>query len=181
MGMTQAGGHKPAYAAPAPISAEHRLDGFSCGKPSLDEWLAVHARKSEAKSARTFVVAAQAGPDAGRVIAYYALATGSVTREEVPKKIRQGLPNPVPTMVLARLAVDQQHKGKGLGPALLRDAMLRVLEISRSAGVRALLVHAIDDDAAGFYAHYGFQPFPAGARTMFLPVETLVQSLAAPA
>ena len=145
----------------------------------MDDWLTARALKSEAKSAHTFVIASQAGPDAGRVIAYYALATGSVAREEVPKKLRQGLPNPMPVLVLARLAVDRRHSGKGLGPALLKDAMLRAVGISRSARVRALIVHAIDDEAVTFYAKYGFQLFPAGTKTMFLPIETLIQSFAA--
>lgn len=79
--------------------------------------------------------------------------------------------------MLARLAVDEQHGGKGVGSALLKDAMLRTLEISRAVGVRALIVHAIDDAAVSFYAKYGFQGFPTGAKTMFLPIETLVQAL----
>lgn len=179
MAVKPKGGGKAAYTRPEPITADHRLAGFACGKQFLDDWLAVRALKSEAKSARTFVVSSRTGPDAGRVIAYYAIATGSVAREEVPKKIRQGLPNPTPVLVLARLAVDKRHGNKGIGSALLRDAMLRALEISKSAGVRALIVHAIDEDAIGFYARYGFQPFPAGSKTMFLPIETLVQSLTA--
>ncbi len=180
MGVTPIGAPKLAYAAPEPINVDHRLEGFACGKQPLDDWLTARAIRSEAKSARTFVVRAQAGSDAGRVIAYYALATGSVAREEVPKKIRQGLPNPAPVLVLARLAVDKQHSGKRIGPALLKDAMLRVLEIAKSAGVRALIVHAIDDEAVNFYAKYGFQIFPAGTKTMFLPIETLIQSLTDP-
>jgi GNAT superfamily N-acetyltransferase len=179
MGITPEGEPKAAYTRPEPITADHRLDGFACGKQFLDDWLIARAIKSEAKSARTFVVTSRTEPDAGRVIAYYALATGSVAREDVPKKIRQGPPNPTPILVLARLAVDKRHGSKGIGSALLRDAMLRALEISKSAGVRALIVHAIDEDAIGFYAKYGFQPFPAGAKTMFLPIETLVQSLTA--
>jgi GNAT superfamily N-acetyltransferase len=172
------GTRKPAYTAPEPLTAEHRLEGFVCGKAFLDDWLIAHALKSEARSARSFVVTAKAGSDAGRVIAYYALATGSVPRDEVPKKIRRGLPNPTPVLLLGRLAVDKRHGARGIGPALLKDAMLRALEISRSAGVRALIVHAIDDDAVGFYLKYGFQPFPASTNTMFLPIETLIQSLA---
>jgi GNAT superfamily N-acetyltransferase len=177
--ITPKGKRKAAYTKPEPITADHRLEGFACGKQFLDDWLTARALKSEAKSARTFVVTSRTGANAGRVIAYYALATGSVAREGVPKKIRQGLPNPTPVLVLARLAVDKQHGSKGIGSALLQDVMLRALEISRSAGVRALIVHAIDEDAVGFYARYGFQPFPAGAKTMFLPIETLVQSLTA--
>jgi len=177
MGVTPVDAPAPAYTAPEPITSDHRLESFACGNQGLDDWLTARALKSEAKSARTFVVTCRAEPDAGRVIAYYALATGSVAREEVPKKIRHGLPNPVPVLVLARLAVDEQHSGKGVGPALLKDAMLRTLEISKSAGVRALIVHAIDDDAVNFYAKYGFQVFPAGRKTMFLPIETLIRSL----
>jgi len=179
MGVAPIGASKLVYAAPEPITADHRLEGFACGKQPLDDWLSARALKSEAKSARTFVVTSEKGSDTGRVIAYYALATGSVAREEVPKKIRQGLPNPTPVLVLARLAVDKQHSSQGIGSALLKDAMLRTLEISKSAGVRALIVHAIDDDAVNFYAKYGFQVFPAGTKTMFLPIETLIQSLIA--
>jgi GNAT superfamily N-acetyltransferase len=177
MGVKAGGARKPAYGAPQPITAEHRLESFACGKQPLDDWLSARALKSEAKSARTFVVTSRKGSDAGRVIAYYTLATGSVPREEVPRKIRQGLPNPTPVLILARLAVDRQHSGRDIGSALLKDAVLRALEISRSAGVRALIVHAIDDDAVSFYAKYGFQPFPSGSKAMFLPIETLIQSL----
>lgn len=168
----------PAYAPPVPIAADHRLDRFECGKPPLDEWLRTHALDNEDKASRTYVVAARTGRAAGDVIAYYTLAYGSVLRREIPRRIRQGLPNPVPVMVLGRLAVDKHHAGRGLGPALLREAMQRTLEASRIAGLRALIVHAIDDDAVGFYAKYGFQLFPAGSRTMVLPIETLRQAIA---
>jgi len=175
--IEQLGAKKPAYSPPTPISADHRLDGFDCGKPPLDEWLKAHALENEGKASRTYVVTAQIGADAGNVTAYYTLANGSVARNEVPKKIRQGLPNPVPTMVLGRLAVDQRHAGQGIGPGLLREALQRTWQASQIAGVRALIVHAIDDDAVGFYAKYGFQVFPSGTRTMFLPIETLRQAI----
>lgn len=166
-----------AYRPPEPLSAEHDVGGFSCGKPPLDAWLTERALRSEGRSARTFVVTAAAQAGARPVVAYYALATGSVARADVPRKIRHDLPNPAPVMVLARLAVDETHGGRGLGSALLRDAMLRTLGISRDAGVRALIVHAIDDEAAAFYTRYGFQAFPDGGRTLFLPIETLAQAL----
>ena len=153
------------------------MDGFVCGKPPLDDWLKAHALDNEGKASRTYVVIAQAGEDAGNVVGYYTLANGSVTRAEVPKRIRQGLPHPVPVMVLGRLAVDQRHGGRGIGPGLLREAMQRTAQASQVAGVRALIGHAIDDDAVGFYAKYGFQLFPAGTRTMFLPIETLLQAI----
>ena len=175
--VEELGSSRPAYAPPSPINADHRLDSFECGKAPLDDWLRVHALKNEAKASRTYVTVAQAGEQAGSVIAYYTLAYGSVVREEVPRKIRQGLPNPVPVMVLGRLAVDRRHSGKAIGPAMLREALQRTIEASSIAGLRALIVHAIDDEAVGFYARYGFQVFPAGTRTLFLPIETLRRSL----
>lgn len=161
------------YSVPTPITDAHRVDGFDCGKPSLSDWLRTHALDNEGKSSRTYVVNAQMGEDAGNVIAYYTLASGSVVRDEVPRKIRHGLPNPVPVMVLGRLAVDRRHGGNKLGKGLLREAMQRTVAASQIAGVRAIIVHAIDDDAVGFYAKYGFQQFPQGTRTMFLPIETV--------
>lgn len=168
MGVVELAGRSP-YHAPIPIEAKHQLDEFDCGKELLNAWLQNHAADNEGKASRTYVVA-----DAGmRVCAYYTLALGSVIRAEVPRKHRHGLPNPVPVMVLGRLAVDQRHGGQGLGPSMLREAMQRTLLVERQAGTLALIVHAIDDDAVGFYAKYGFQVFPTGTRTMFLPVETI--------
>lgn len=170
---------RPSYAPPTPITASHRFETFACGKLPLDEWLKAHALDNEGKASRTYVVTALTGDDAGAVVAYYTLAYGSVAREDVPRKIRHGLPNPVPIMVLARLAVDARHSGKGLGPSLLREAMQRSLEASRIAGMRALLVHALDDEAVSFYAKFGFQLFPSASRTLLLPIETIRSSLAA--
>jgi predicted N-acetyltransferase YhbS len=166
------------YAAPVPITADHRVDQFDCRRPLLNDWLRAHAVENEGTASRTYVVAAQSDEDACEVVAYYSLAYGSVVRTEVPRKLRHGLPNPVPVMVLGRLAVDHRHAGNGIGPALLREAMQRTLQASEIAGLRALVVHAIDDDAVSFYVHYGFQKFPAGTRTMFLPLETLRRAIA---
>lgn len=111
------------------------------------------------------------------VAAYYALATGSVQRASLQSSMRHGLPDPVPVLVLGRLAVFKDHHGVGLGSGLLRDAMRRCIEISQAAGVRMLIVHAIDDAAAGFYRQYGFKPLPDEALTLFLPIETMVGAL----
>lgn len=165
------------YSAPVPITAEHRIEGFDCGKPKLSDWLKAHALESEGRSSRTYVVVANTGPQTGDAVGYYTLATGGVTRSEMPRKVRHNLPNPTPVMILGRLAVDERHQKKGIGPAMLREAMQRTLEISQSAGVRALVVHAIDDDAVTFYLKYEFVLFPADSRTMFLPIETLAAAL----
>lgn len=165
------------YAAPVPITPDHRFEGFACGKSPLDEWLKARAIDNEGRASRTYVVVAATGPQAGEVVGYYTLATGGVALSEIRRKDRHNLPNPVPVMVLGRLAVDRRHSGQGIGPALLREAMARALDISRSAGVRMLMVHALDDDAVAFYLRYGFHIFPAGSRTMFLPIETIAAAL----
>lgn len=175
VGGFEPSGHR--YAAPVPISPDHRLDGFDCGKPPLDAWLKIRALDNEGRASRTYVVTATMGAQTGEVVGYYTLATGGVTLGEIRRRHRHNLPNPVPVMVLGRLAVDQRHRGHAIGPSLLREAMQRTLDISRSAGVRMLMVHAIDDDAVAFYVRYGFHIFPAGSRTMFLPVETIAAAL----
>jgi GNAT superfamily N-acetyltransferase len=158
---------------PATLLPAHQLAAFGCGEASLDDWLRHQALKSEGVTARTYVVCA-----GDIVVGYYCLATGSVARASVPKALRRhGTPNPIPVMVLGRLAVDTRHQGKGIGAGMLRDAMYRVLQLSRSVGCAALLVHALDQPAANFYAKYGFVEFPGGARTLFLPIATIAAAL----
>jgi len=168
VGVSELAG-RSSYRAPVPIGSVYRLDDFDCGKDPLNEWLRSHALDNEGKASRTYVVA----DTSMQVLAYYTLALGSVIRAEVPRKHRHGLPNPVPVMVLGRLAVDRRHSRRGIGPHMLKEAIQRTLLVEREAGALALVVHAIDDAAVGFYAKYGFQVFPAGTRTMFLPIETI--------
>jgi GNAT superfamily N-acetyltransferase len=152
---------------PRPLSAVHRLEDFSCGESSLDEWLRRKALPNQASGAsRTFVVT----DETGRVLAYYALAAGAVSHQEATGAIRRNMPDPVPVMVLARLAVDQQAQGHQLGGALLQDALQRAVLVAQSIGVRALLVHALNERARQFYAHYGFVPSPANPMTLMLPL-----------
>ncbi|CAN5560009.1 GNAT family N-acetyltransferase [soil metagenome] len=158
---------------PAPLDETHDTQRFQCGKPPLDDWIIQHAFRSEGKSARTYVVA----KGGTVVVAYYCLAMGGVLRNEVPRKIRHGLPATVPVMILGRLAVDSLHQGKGLGAGLLKDAMMRTVAVSRSVGMRAMLIHAIDDEAMVFYTRYGFLRFPADSRTLFMPIETIIAAL----
>ena len=151
--------------SPEPLSQHHKLDTFSCGEIVLDDWLKRRAFANQVSGAtRTFVVA-----DAEHtVLGYYALAAGAVAHQAATRAIRHNMPDPVPVMVLARLAVDTRAQGKKLGAALLRDAVTRAVTVSQNAGVRALLVHALNDRARQFYEHYGFQASPAHPTTLML-------------
>jgi len=141
-------------AAPEPLSIGHRIDAFDCGEPVLDEWLRKRALGNQSSGAsRTFVVA----DASGRVMGYYALAAGAVAHETATSAVRRNMPDPVPVLVLGRLAVDRQAQGIKLGASLLQDAVKRAIGVSADAGIRALLVHALSEPAKQFYLHYGFQ------------------------
>ncbi|WP_371822636.1 GNAT family N-acetyltransferase [Methylococcus sp. EFPC2] len=138
---------------------------FNCGEPTLDHWLKQRALRNEGRASRTYVLCT------GRqVVAYYCLATGSITSELAPGRVRRNMPDPIPLMVLGRLAVDLAWQGRGLGKAILRDAVLRSIQVSELVGVRALLVHALSDQAVGFYEAHGFHPSPMNPRTLLLPL-----------
>ncbi len=153
--------------APEPITAEHSVKAFSCGEPLLDDWLQHRSIPNQLTGAsRTFVVANEVGEVAG----YYAIATGSVSHHEAPRSIRRNMPDPVPVIVLGRLAVDRRFQGVQLGGALLKDALQRSLSVAQHVGVRALLVHALNDHARAFYMHYGFKPSLLNPMTLMLPI-----------
>lgn len=160
------------FAPPSPITPDHDLSAFRSGTAPLDEWLRQRALRNEGLAGRTYVVCA-----AGLVVAYYCLASGAAFHAGLPGKLRRNMPDPVPMLVLGRLAVDERYRGGGLGAGLLRDAMQRAVQASRVAGARALMVHAKDDAALAFYLRYGFLAFPEGTRSLFLPIETIVQAL----
>src|SRR5215469_4854945 len=142
--------------APQKISPEHDLSNFNCGEPALDDWLRRRALSNEETGAsRTYVVCIE-----NRVVGYYALAVGAVTHAEAPGRIRRNMPDPVPVMVLGRLAVDETAQGRDIGRGLLRDAILRTLQAAEIAGIRAVLVHAISERAQQFYLRAGFIPSP---------------------
>lgn len=157
----------PKLLPPQPLAAEHRLEGFSCGESTLDEWLRRRALINQTSGAsRTFVVT----DEAQQVLAYYALAAGTVSHQESPGSIRRNMPDPVPVMVLARLAVDQRLQGQQIGAALLKDALQRAVAVAQNIGVRALLVHALNERARQFYTHYGFVSSPVNPMTLMLPL-----------
>jgi predicted N-acetyltransferase YhbS len=145
------------------------LEGFDCGNETLNNWLARRALKNQvAGASRTFVVC-----ENERVLAYYAVASGSVERMLTPKPIARNMPEAIPVLVLGRLAVDIRAQGKRLGAGLLRDALLRALRVSREVGVRAVLVHAISEDARLFYKRYGFTESPVDEMTLMLPLKQI--------
>jgi GNAT superfamily N-acetyltransferase len=156
--------------APLPLATSHRLDEFSCGEPVLDEWLKRRALANQVSGAsRTFVVVDR---DQG-VFGYYALAAGAVSHQMATSNVRRNMPDPVPVMVLARLAVDQRAQGIKLGGALLQDALHRALVVAENAGVRALLVHALHERAKQFYEHYGFLASALHPMTLMLRLNTV--------
>ena len=151
--------------APQPLTAAHRFDDFSCGEPILEDWLKRRAMANQLSGAsRTFAVADQDG----HVYCYYAMAAGVVSHQMATGGVRRNMPDPIPVMVLARLAVDRRAQGIKLGGALLRDAANRAVTVSQNTGVRALLVHALHERAKSFYEHYGFQPSPVDPMTLML-------------
>jgi GNAT superfamily N-acetyltransferase len=152
--------------APASLAAQHRLEGFDCGKPALNDWLLRHARQAQGSgSAKTFVVA----DDEDRVAGYFSLTVGQVDTLEAPERIRKGMGQyPVPVVILARLAVSREHQGLGIGVGMLQDAIRRTLAIAEQAGIRAMLTHPIDEEAARFYTRFGFIASPLREQQLLL-------------
>jgi GNAT superfamily N-acetyltransferase len=150
---------------PAPLAQEHQLAEFDSGEQSLDDWLKRRAQSNNLTGAsRTFVVA----NGVGRVYGFYALAAGAIFHAQASSTLKRNMPDPIPVMVLGRLAVDREVQGHRLGGALLQDALRRVITVSESVGVKALLVHALNEKAKLFYEHYGFQATPFDPMTLML-------------
>jgi GNAT superfamily N-acetyltransferase len=158
---------------PEPLASQHELDRFASGVASLDQWLMRRALKNQASGAsRTFVVC-----EGARVLAYYALASGAVAVAEAPGRFRRNMPDPVPVVVLARLAVDRSLQGRGVGRALMRDAGLRVLQAADTIGIRGLIAHALSENAQGFYVQLGFEPSPLDPLTLMITLADLKAAL----
>jgi GNAT superfamily N-acetyltransferase len=159
--------------APVRLEPEYDLAGFANGRhPTLDDWLKRRALACEGLSARTYVACAAEPPE--RVVGYDALSSAMAQRTVLPTaKLRQGLPEDVPLLLIGRLAVDQNWRGQGLGTALLADALRRCLAVSEIAGLRGVIVHAFDDEAVEFYRKNGFTRSPLGERVMIMAIETI--------
>lgn len=157
----------PRLSPPAPLAPEHDLEPFCSGVDPLDQWLKERARQNEAGGAsRTYVVC-----EGNRVVGYYSLAAGSVMHHVATGRVRRNMPDPVPVALLGRLAIDEKWQGQGIGAALLRDAVLRVVGAADTIGVRALLVHAISERAKVFYEQWGLTPSAVDPMTLMITIE----------
>lgn len=156
------------------LAKHHDASAFDCGKPPLDDWLKRFALTNQQNdSARTYVI-----HRGGRVAGYYSLSAGAVRPEESPARVAKGLAkHPIGVILLARLAVDRREHGTGLGKKLLADALTRALAAADAIGARAVLVHALDDDAKAFYEKFGFEPSPLDTRQLMLLMKDLRATL----
>jgi GNAT superfamily N-acetyltransferase len=159
--------------APEPLTEHHQLAEFDSGEPSLDDWLKRRAIRNQSSDAsRTYVVC-----DAQAVIGYYCLAAGAIGHSEAPSALRRNRPDPIPVLVLGRLAIHKAHQQAGIGTALLSDAIRRAVQASEIAGVTALLVHALSENAKRFYRSRGFVESPVKPMTMCLLLATVKKAL----
>lgn len=154
---------------PEPLASHHSLTDFSCGIASLDEWLKRRALANQTSGAtRTFVTCVD-----NRVVGYYALASGAISVQSALGKFRRNMPNPIPVVILARLAIDTSYQGQGLGRGLFRDAGLRVVQAADTIGIRGIIVHAISEEAKDFYLALGFNVSPLEPMTLMITLNDL--------
>lgn len=157
--------------APQPLAPDHEIDAFTSGVSVLDTWLKRRARANETSGAsRTFVLC-----EGRRVVGYYSLAAASVLHRMATSNIRRNMPEPIPAVLIGRLAVDKSLQGMGHGVGLVRDAVLRIAGAAETIGVRAILVHALSDEAKTFYERFGFRPSPIDPMTLMLAVEDVLR------
>jgi predicted N-acetyltransferase YhbS len=154
---------------PVLLTHAHRLSEFDCGDDTLNRWLTTKAAHNQGEGgSRTWVVL-----DDDRVVAYYASSTAVILRAEATRRAARNQPDPVPAVLLGRLAVDTKYQGQGLAAALLKHFIVKALEVAEVIGVRVLLVHAKDATAASFYARFGFEPSPIDELTMMVLVKDI--------
>lgn len=165
------------YESPRPLRAGDDVSEFSCGTPELDRWLRAWARHNDANGAsRTFVSVASG---TNRVCGFYCLSAGSLIRAEAPGRLARNMPDPIPVVLLGRLAVDARDAGNGLGSSLLQHAIVQSIRVAQTIGMRAIVVHAKDDRAVAFYERFGFTRFPSSDRTLYLRVADALASATA--
>jgi GNAT superfamily N-acetyltransferase len=165
-----------ALSAPEPLNDEHDLSQFTCGKPSLDNWL----KKRALSNHRRGFTAVMVVHDAGRVVGYYGLAPTAVVPTAMPRSIRTGQPpDPIPCLLLGQLATDTEWAGRGIGSGLLKHALERCIEAAKLVGGRALIVNAVDEEAATFWKRRGFLPSRDDPMILFRSIADIAASLAA--
>jgi len=149
---------------PTPLTSGHVIEGFSCGKQELDVWLAKRALANQRSGATTtHVVTAD-----GRVVGYFALASAAIAHQNLHGRGKRNMPDPVPAVLLARLAVDEDHQGQGLGAAMLAEAIEISMQAAERIGIACMIVHAKDEDARNFYLHHDFEPSPTDPMHLIL-------------
>ena len=159
------------YSAPRPIRADDDVANFDSGESSIDDYLRNRALSNHVEGASRCYVTCRGG----RVVGFYALASASVERHTTPGAVRRNMPDPIPVILLSRLAVDTREQNKGLGKLLLRDAISRSVQAADLIGVRAMLVHAINDGARSFYYAHGFDPSPTDPLHLVLLIRDVRQ------
>ncbi|MEO7242794.1 MAG: GNAT family N-acetyltransferase [Variovorax sp.] len=169
-------GRKSLVNPPVAITAEHRLDGFDCGVPSLDDWLLRRALRNQANGASRTFVSCEVGREYSRVVGYYALAASAVAVDAAPGRFKRNMPDPIPVVVLGRLAVARPNHGKGLGRALFQDAARRIIRTAETVGIRGMLVHAISDEAKAFYEQLGLTASPLDPMVLMATVADLTEA-----
>lgn len=157
---------------PEKLNSSHQFENFDSGNTQLDDWLKRRALKNELDGAsRTYVVCSD-----GIVVGYYCLAVGALAQIAATGRVRRNMPDPIPVMVIGRLAIDVQWQGKRLGRSLVRDAILRTFQVAEIAGIRAILVHAISAEAKEFYEKCGFTASPVEPMTLMVKIDDAITS-----
>lgn len=158
------------WTGPVHLDQSHTVEGFDCGDEVLNRWLATRALSNQhGGSSRTWVVT----DEVGQVVAFYASSTATVLHRDASGRYRRNQPDPLPALLLGRLAVDRKHAGEGLGKALVKHFLLKAIEVAHLVGVRVLLVHAASPEAVHYYGQFGFEPSPVDDLTMMMLVKDL--------